>query len=132
MLTFALMTKGMGMDTITELTSDERRARIALACMTEPGDAVTGGMVRKVGAVETVGLLDSQAALPGLSPVEAGLWRKRLTALANGSMIRSVMDGTDARQFDVLMPGDEAWPAGIGSLGDRAPLACGPRVMPAC
>lgn len=52
------------MDKITELASDERRARIALACMTEPGDAVTGGLVRKVGAVETMGLLDSQETLP--------------------------------------------------------------------
>ena len=60
------------MDTITELASDERRARIALACMTEPGDAVTSGLVGKVGAVETVGLLDSHAVLPGLSPVESG------------------------------------------------------------
>jgi hypothetical protein len=43
-LTFPV-TKGPGMDTITELASDERRARIALACMTEPGDAVTSGLV---------------------------------------------------------------------------------------
>jgi hypothetical protein len=50
--------------TIPELASDERRARIALACMTEPGDAVTSGLVGKVGAVETVGLLDSHAVLP--------------------------------------------------------------------
>ena len=71
MLTFPV-TKGPGMDTITELASDERRARIALACMTEPGDAVTSGLVGKVGAVETVGLLDSHAVLPGLSPVESG------------------------------------------------------------
>ena len=49
MLTFPV-TKGPGMDTITELASDERRARIALACMTEPGDAVTSGLVGKVGA----------------------------------------------------------------------------------
>ena len=50
MLTFPV-TKGPGMDTITELASDERRARIALACMTEPGDAVTSGLVGRVGAV---------------------------------------------------------------------------------
>jgi hypothetical protein len=36
-------------------------ARIALACMTEPGDAVTNGLVGRVGAVEAVGLLDSHA-----------------------------------------------------------------------
>jgi hypothetical protein len=41
--------------------------------MTEPGDAVTGGQVRMVGAGETVGLLDAHAALPSLSPVEPGL-----------------------------------------------------------
>jgi DNA processing protein len=65
-----------GMDTITELAPDERRARIALACMTEPGDAVTSGLVGRVGAVEAVGLLDSHAVLPGLSPV--GWSRDRL------------------------------------------------------
>jgi DNA processing protein len=62
-LTFPV-TKGPGMDTITELASDERRARIALACMTEPGDAVTSGLVGKAGAVETVGLPDSHVVLP--------------------------------------------------------------------
>ena len=76
MLTFSV-TKGPGVNTTTELASDERRARIALACMTEPGDAVTSGLVGKVCAVETVDLLDSHALLPGPSPVESGPSRLR-------------------------------------------------------
>ena len=38
------------MDTINELAADERTARIILAVASEPGDAVTGRMIRTVGA----------------------------------------------------------------------------------
>lgn len=120
------------MDKITELASDERRARIALACMAEPGDAVTGGLVWKIGAVETVALLDSQGTLPGVNPVESGLWRKRLASRADAPMIRTVMDAADTRVLDTVMPGDEAWPGGFEALGDRHRWSCGPGVTPGC
>ena len=42
------------MDTINELAADERTARIILAVASEPGDAVTGRMIRTVGASETI------------------------------------------------------------------------------
>ena len=39
------------MGTINDLAADERTARIILAVASEPGDAVTGRMIRTVGAL---------------------------------------------------------------------------------
>lgn len=111
------------MDTITSLATDDRRARMVLACMTEPADAVTGRLVRKLGAVETAGLLESQGTVPGMSRVEAGLWRTRLGERADTSLIRSTVQAPETQGLNVLVPHDEAWPGGFTVLGDRAPLA---------
>lgn len=111
------------MDTITSLATNDRRARMILACMTEPADAVTGRLVRKLGAVETVELVGSQGTVAGMSRVEAGLWRTRLGERADASLIRSTVQATETRGLNVLIPHDEAWPAGLAVLGDRAPLA---------
>ncbi|WP_166355754.1 DNA-processing protein DprA [Phytoactinopolyspora limicola] len=111
------------MHTITSLATDDRRARMVLACMTEPGDAVTGRLVRKLGAVETVGLVGSQGTVAGMSRVEAGLWRMRLGERADASLIRSTVRAAETRGLVVLIPRDKAWPAGFAVLRDRAPLA---------
>lgn len=111
------------MDTITTLATDDRRARMVLACLTEPVDAVTGRLVRQLGAVETVELVGFQGTVAGMSRVEAGLWRTRLGERADASLIRSTVQATETRGLNVLVPHDEAWPGGLAALGDRAPLA---------
>lgn len=122
LLTFMVMKGAAVMDKIMSLVTDERTARIALACMTEPADAVTGRLVRRVGAVETVGLLDSDGGVAGLSEVEAGLWRRRLGERADASILRAALKATGTDGLATVMPGDDAWPAGFDALGDRAPL----------
>ena len=51
------------MDTITELAADERTARIILATVSEPGDAVTGQMIRT--------LMDSHERIMNLERMRA-------------------------------------------------------------
>lgn len=89
---------------------DERRAQVVLAMLAEPDDPVTGGLLRRVGAVETLGLLDTNTTEPGLSRVDGEVWRDRLTSPGR-------LDGLDQRLRMVeeigiatLIPGDAHWP----------------------
>lgn len=100
---------------------DERRARVVLAMLAEPDDPVTGGLLRRVGAVETLGLLDTDTVVPGLSRVDGEVWRDRLTSPGR-------LDGLDQRLRMVeeigiatLIPGDAQWPGALDDLRDRAP-----------
>ena len=63
------------MDTINELAAEERTARIILGIASEPGDAVTGRMIRTVGASETVARLPADEAPPG---PDGDTWQRRL------------------------------------------------------
>lgn len=63
------------MDTINELAADERTARIILAIASEPGDTVTGRMIRTVGASETVAR--AVAAEVPVGP-DGDTWQRRL------------------------------------------------------
>lgn len=109
------------MSGVAGLGVDERRARVVLAMLAEPDDPVTGGLMRRVGAVETLGLLDTDTVVPGLSRVDGQVWRDRLTSPGR-------MDGLDQRLRMVedtgtatLIPGDAQWPGALDDLGDRAP-----------
>lgn len=111
------------MGEITSLATDERTARIVMACIAEPGDDVTGRLLVRFGAVETLPLVTSDATLPGRSKVESGLWRTRLAARADAATIRSAIEAGKRVDAQVLIPGDDAWPTGVMDLGDRAPYA---------
>lgn len=109
------------MSGVAGLGVNERRARVALALLAEPDDSVTGGLLRRVGAVETLGLLDTDTTVPGLARVDNRVWRDRLTSPGR-------LDGLDQRLRMVeesgiatLIPGDAHWPRALDDLGDRAP-----------
>ncbi|WP_394255163.1 DNA-processing protein DprA [Pseudoclavibacter helvolus] len=108
------------MDTINELAADESTARIILAIASEPGDAVTGRMIRTVGASETVarGLADEVPAGP-----DGDTWQRRLAPRLDAAQIQRVLAETERHGMRVLIPGDAEWPAGIDALGDGAPVA---------
>lgn len=53
-------------DTITSLAKDERTARVMLAMGSEPGDSMTGRLLRKIGATATVDLATSSRAVRGM------------------------------------------------------------------
>lgn len=108
------------MDTINELAADERTARIILAVASEPGDAVTGRMIRTVGASETIArvLADEVPPRP-----DGDTWQRRLAPRINLAQTRRVLAETERPGMRVLIPGDAEWPAGVDALGDGAPVA---------
>lgn len=108
------------MDTINELAADERTARIILAIASEPGDAVTGRMIRTVGASETVAR--AVAAEVPVGP-DSATWQRRLAPRVDAAQARRVIADSERHGMRVLIPGDTDWPSGIDALGDRAPVA---------
>ncbi|MFT3799043.1 DNA-processing protein DprA [Microbacterium sp.] len=112
------------MATITSLAKDERAARFVLAAALEPDDSVTGRLLAAVGAVETVRLAVSDDAMPRtVDPVEGALWRGKVAPRLDSRIIERARKETEQGRFDVLVPGDPYWPAGLSDLGHRAPAA---------
>lgn len=63
---------------LSDLASDERTARMVLSMLVEPNDPVTGRILSRLGAVETLWLAERDGAVVGLSSVDAQVWRDRL------------------------------------------------------
>ncbi len=108
------------MDTINELAADERAARIILAVASEPSDAVTGRMIRTVGATEAVAraVADEVPAGP-----DGDTWQRRLAPRIDVIQAQRVIAETERHGMRVLIPGDADWPASVNGLGDHAPVA---------
>ena len=111
------------MDTITGLAKNERSARILLATLSEPRDTRTGSLLRLLGGVETIRLLDAETVAPGLDEATTEVWRSQLNARADLSTARNSLDRVDAGRVTVLISGDDDWPAGFAELADHAPYA---------
>lgn len=105
---------------LAEQVEGERAARIALSVIAEPDDTVTGRVLARVGAVETLRLIESTGAVPGVDRPEAMLWRERLTARITPGLPRT-LDQVQQAGFSTLIPTDRDWPAGVNELRDRSP-----------
>lgn len=68
------------MSGVADLGVDRRRARVVLALLAEPSDPITGRLLCRMGAVETLGLLDTDADVPRLDSVCALVRRNHLTS----------------------------------------------------
>ncbi|WP_454115006.1 DNA-processing protein DprA [Microbacterium lacticum] len=110
-------------DAITSLAKDERTARVMLAMGSEPGDSMTGRLLRTIGATATVGLATSSRSVRGVDRVERELWQRRLASRLSAPLTRSILDDGERLGLGVLIPGDEAWPKALADLGDHAPFA---------
>lgn len=102
------------------MTDDrERRARVTLSRVVEPGDEVCGRWVREVGAREAVRWLSGGEGQPrGMTDSRwAGLRARAERADPEGDLGR-------AREAGVrfVCPGDAEWPAQLDDLGDGRPL----------
>lgn len=105
---------------IADLPQDERTARVVLSMIVEPNDPTTGRVLSRVGAVETLRLIDGDGAVPGMNRVDARMWRDHLTSMA-GTDLAARLKAADQTGFGVLVPRDKDWPASVNDLGDRAP-----------
>lgn len=109
------------MSGVAGLGVDERRARVVLSLLAEPADPVTGGLLRRLGAVETLGLLDTDTVVPGLSRVDGQVWRDRLTSPGRLDGLDQELRMVEESGIATLIPGDAHWPRALDDLGDRAP-----------
>lgn len=101
------------------MTDDERRARVTLSRVVEPGDEVCGRWVREIGAREALRWLSEGDRQPrGMTDTRwAGLRARAERADPEGDLAR-------AREAGVrfVCPGDSEWPAQLDDLGDGRPL----------
>lgn len=108
--------------------AEERRARMALSFMAEPGDVVLGAALRSQSAVALLAAVTGadgggQLALAG-GPDEPALvaairkWRGRLGLVPPVSRLAAWQQSG----LRVVCPGEPEWPTQLNDLGDARPL----------
>lgn len=105
--------------------TDDIRARMELAAITEPGHSVTGLLLRQLGPVETLALIQNpKAALPGnVDQLETTRWRESVTARHVRGIGDRLIRLTEQHELRVLTPETAGWPASFADLGNKAPVA---------
>jgi DNA processing protein len=106
----------------------ERRARVALSFLAQPGDPVVGAALRARSAAELLALVtgadaDGHALLA--AEAEDGAlrralprWRERLSEIPGTGRLAAWQDVG----LRLIMPGDAEWPTQLDDLGDARPL----------
>lgn len=109
---------------MTPPLTDEQIARVVLAAVSEPGDGVTGTLLRSLGASETVQLIKTRKPLPdAIDNTDGALWRDRLRARLRDADVDRVLADTERRGFTIITPDDSRWPTQLRELGVHAPIA---------
>lgn len=108
------------MTILSQVVQDERRARMALSMLVEPDDAVTGRLLGELGALELLRLAEGEDAVPGLSTVDAQLWRAQFQR-SDARTLEQNLVGAERADIGTLIPGDKEWPSALDDLGDRRP-----------
>ncbi len=106
----------------------ERRARVALSFLAQPGDQVLGAALRLIPAADLLSAVtgtgeQGELALTGLA-LDARLvraidrWRDRLGEVPSVARLAAWQQ----RGLRLVMPGDAEWPTQLDDLGDARPL----------
>lgn len=94
-----------------------------LTMIVSAGDETVGRLLGREGGVETLRMLESNHAIPGVSVEESatlqGTMHLASWRLSFDDDLREALDGS----YAVLIPGDPHWPVSLNELGDRAPYA---------
>jgi DNA processing protein len=106
----------------------ERRARVALSFLAQPGDPVLGWALRSFPAEDLLGVVTGTAengelALTGLAldaPLARAVarWRDRLGEVPSVARL-AAWQQTGLR---VIIPGDTEWPSHLDDVGDARPV----------
>lgn len=104
-----------------ENISDERLARIALCYLMPSGNEMTGALLERYGAVQTLrfGLGEG---LPGYDQATLRVWRRHFNHYDPTEMALG-FDLSQEHSLRVLIPGDADWPSGLNDLDRQAPYA---------
>ncbi|MFC5994398.1 DNA-processing protein DprA [Pseudonocardia hispaniensis] len=108
------------MTILSQVLQDERTARMALSMLVEPDDAVTGRLLGELGALELFRLAEGEDAVPGLSTVDAQVWRAQFQR-SDARTLEQNLVGAERADIGTLIPGDKEWPSALDDLGDRRP-----------
>jgi len=113
---------------VTGPGDEERFARTALSCVTDPGDPVLGALLRACGPQEVLAAICAgqapQAPGPEEEPAIRGLtralerWAARLGFVPTGSRIAA----WQRNGIRLVCPGDPEWPTQLDALGDARPV----------
>lgn len=116
------------MTTLSQVVQEERTARMVLSMLVEPDDAVTGRLLGELGAQELFRIAEGDDAVPGLSTVDAQVWRAQFqrpdTRTLEENLVEAERAGTGT-----LIPGEKDWPSALDDLGDRRPYVLWTRGM---
>ena len=116
------------MTILSQIVQDERTARMVLSMLVEPDDAVTGRLLGELGAQELFRIAEGDDAVPGLSTVDAQVWRAQFqrpdTRTLEENLVEAERAGTGT-----LIPGEKDWPSALDDLGDRRPYVLWTRGM---
>ena len=108
------------MTNLSQVVEDERTARMALSMLVEPDDAVTGRLLGELGVLELFQLAEGEDAVPGLSTVDAQVWRAQFQRSDTRTLEQHVVEAERAG-VGTLIPGDREWPSALDDLRDRRP-----------
>lgn len=108
------------MTNLSDVVQDERTARMVLSMIVEPDDAVTGRLLGELGALELLRLAERDDVVPGLSNVDAQVWRSQFERSDARTLEQNVVEA-ERGGIGALVPGDKEWPSALDDLGDRRP-----------
>ena len=108
------------MTNLSQAVQDERTARMLLSMIVEPDDAVTGRLLGELGVVELLRLAESDEAMPGVSAVDAQVWRAQFKRSDAWTLEQNIV-AAERAGVGTLIPGDKEWPSALDDLGDRRP-----------
>lgn len=113
---------------MSEADGGERRARVALSFLADPGDQVLGAALRTMTAAEvlaattgTDGFGDAMLAPSVPEPAMSRAmrrWRTRLSLVPSVARLAAWQDSG----LRLVCPGDAEWPTQLDDLGDARPL----------
>lgn len=110
------------MTNLSHVVQDERTARMVLSMIVEPDDAVSGRLLRQLGALELLRLAERDDVVAGLSAVDAHVWRSPFQRSDIRTLEQNIV-AAERAGIGTLIPGDKEWPSALDDLGDRRPYA---------
>lgn len=128
----AVVTEG---DELPESQVPDRFARAAWTGISEAGDRIAGALVTALGAAGAltavverweVDRIVAACAAADEQPAESDELAKameRWTPRLKSSAVLVALKQAARYSVRLIVPGDECWPAGLGDLGDHAPIA---------